>query len=234
LDENNITNNSNGIYLESGSDNEFYHNNFINNTQQVGSDGSPNSWDDGYPSGGNYWSDYLGTDITEDAIGDIEYTIDANNTDYYPLMGPFKTIFTITEGNTDYVDFVSKSTITNLNFDPYALPYPTLSFDVAGADGITGFCRVAIPKDIMWCDNIAEWTVTVGGTLTQPNTVEDADYTYIYFAYTHSTKTVQITSTHAVPEFQPFIIAPMLMTAMLLAAIFSRTHLRRFKTRKKQ
>jgi parallel beta-helix repeat protein len=85
---NNITNNHHsGILLASSSNNTIYHNNFVNNTQQVSSDGtSTNVWDDGYPSGGNYWSDYNGTDANHDGIGDSAYVIDANNTDNYPLM----------------------------------------------------------------------------------------------------------------------------------------------------
>jgi len=39
---------------------------------------------DGYPSGGNYWSDYIGIDANHDGIGDTPYTIDANNIDRYP------------------------------------------------------------------------------------------------------------------------------------------------------
>jgi len=46
-------------------------------------------WDDGYPSGGNYWSDYNGTDANHDGIGDTPYVIDANNADNYPLMTPY-------------------------------------------------------------------------------------------------------------------------------------------------
>jgi hypothetical protein len=45
-----------------------------------------NVWDDGYPSGGNYWSDYAGTDANHDGIGDTPYIVDANNTDHYPLI----------------------------------------------------------------------------------------------------------------------------------------------------
>jgi hypothetical protein len=46
-------------------------------------------WDNGYPSGGNYWSDYHGTDGNNDSIGDTAYTIDSNNQDRYPLMMPY-------------------------------------------------------------------------------------------------------------------------------------------------
>jgi parallel beta-helix repeat protein len=93
---NNITNNYYGIYLESSSNNRIYHNNFINNTRQVYSyDVSINVWDNGYPSGGNYWSDYNGVDEKSgpnqdqpgsDGIGDRPYVIDYNNIDHYPLM----------------------------------------------------------------------------------------------------------------------------------------------------
>jgi len=85
-----------GIELGYSNDNTIYHNNFIENKrQQVSYGGSVNTWDDGYPSGGNYWSDYTGLDFYsginqdetgEDGIGDIPYIIDAENVDNYPLM----------------------------------------------------------------------------------------------------------------------------------------------------
>jgi parallel beta-helix repeat protein len=88
---NNITNNWYGIYLEdSSSNNRLYHNNVISNTIQVHTINSyPNVWDDGYLSGGNYWSDYGGTDADGDGIGDSPYVIDAFNRDNYPLTHPF-------------------------------------------------------------------------------------------------------------------------------------------------
>jgi parallel beta-helix repeat protein len=104
---NNITaNNYYGISLYSSSNNTIYHNNLIDNTQQVYDisldhpelPNSINVWDDGYPSGGNYWSDYKGSDEKSgpnqdlpgsDCIGDTPYVIDANNRDRYPLMKPW-------------------------------------------------------------------------------------------------------------------------------------------------
>jgi parallel beta-helix repeat protein len=98
--ENNIINSRDySIVVHSGcSNNKIFHNNFINNVRQVYSSYSVSTWDDGYPSGGNYWSDYAGVDLLSgpyqnetgsDGIGDTPYIIDANNTDHYPLMNPY-------------------------------------------------------------------------------------------------------------------------------------------------
>jgi len=87
-----------GICLEHSSNNNiFYHNNFVNNIRQVSLLNSYfNVWDDGYPSGGNYWSNYAGVDFYygpyqnltgRDGIGDEPYIMDADNRDRYPLMG---------------------------------------------------------------------------------------------------------------------------------------------------
>jgi len=99
ISENNITNSYCSIYLSESFGNAIYHNNFINNTYQVYFDGLWNVWDDGYPSGGNYWSDYIGIDLYKgpwqeietgsDGIGDTPYTIDYYNKDRYPLMKPY-------------------------------------------------------------------------------------------------------------------------------------------------
>jgi parallel beta-helix repeat protein len=87
---NNITaNNYDGINLLSSSHNLVYHNNFIGNAEQVCFIDSVNVWDDGYPCGGNYWSDYTGIDVDGDGIGDAPYVIDADNLDRYPLMHPW-------------------------------------------------------------------------------------------------------------------------------------------------
>jgi len=99
ISANNIYNNHYGIYLYYSSTNTIYHNNFINNTNQVYSYYSHlNFLDDGYPTGGNYWSNYTGVDLFSgpyqnitgtDGIGDTPYVIDADNRDRYPLMNPW-------------------------------------------------------------------------------------------------------------------------------------------------
>jgi parallel beta-helix repeat protein len=94
---NSIHNNTIGISVAEGSTgNTVYHNNIINNSIQAQAD-STNTWDDGYPSGGNYWSDHNGTDFYSgqfqnetgsDGIKDNAYSINADNHDHYPLIAP--------------------------------------------------------------------------------------------------------------------------------------------------
>jgi parallel beta-helix repeat protein len=223
LSGNNVRGNSgDGVYLSSSSDNMFFHNNFVNNTYQVSSDGSPNTWDNGYPSGGNYWSNYRtlypnAAEVDSSAIWNASYVIDANNTDRYPLMGPFHTFDVGTWNGTAYsVDTVSNSTITSLSFNA---TLKTLTFNVTGANGTMGFCRVGIPLSFM----SGEWTVTVNGTQPQNlNITTYGNYTYVYFTYHHSTETVQIQSTSAIPEFQSYMLLPLLMMITLLTTIVSK------------
>jgi parallel beta-helix repeat protein len=100
---NSITSNDEGMHVAYSSGSTIYHNNFIDNyhagyIDQVYSIGSVNMWNDSYPSGGNYWSDYTGIDYRSgpyqhdfgwDGIGDTPYVIDADNADNYPLMLPY-------------------------------------------------------------------------------------------------------------------------------------------------
>ncbi|MCK5291807.1 MAG: right-handed parallel beta-helix repeat-containing protein [Thermoplasmata archaeon] len=90
-------NNQVGIRLEVSNNNTVHHNNIINNSQQAADDLDTNQWDDGYPSGGNYWSDYTGVDVFSgpnqdipgsDGKGDTPYVIDADSEDRYPLVAP--------------------------------------------------------------------------------------------------------------------------------------------------
>ena len=84
---NNITNNGNGIEFRVSPNNTIYHNNFIDNTQQVSIGGEIHTWDVG--GEGNYWSDYKGVDYTGDGIGDTPYVIDKYNRDNHPFMRPW-------------------------------------------------------------------------------------------------------------------------------------------------
>jgi nitrous oxidase accessory protein len=97
---NTLTSNNVGLSINSfeGSlNNTIYHNNFVDNTAQVYVTlGYANTWDDSFPSGGNYWSDYEerypnATEIDGSGIWDTPYVIDENNQDNYSLVPEFPT-----------------------------------------------------------------------------------------------------------------------------------------------
>jgi len=83
-----------GFQVGASMGNRFFHNNIGNHGTQVyltSGESEPIDWDDGYPSGGNCWSDYNGTDADGDGIGDTSYVIGDKSTDRYPLASPWGT-----------------------------------------------------------------------------------------------------------------------------------------------
>jgi len=111
-----------GIYLSYSSGNRIHHNNIIDNVNQAYDDRSDNYWDDGYPSGGNYWSnfdepsegafdDYQGPNQDNSLSGDgivdngtgagggkNPYVIDSDSSDNYPLISPSGNFIFLYEG----------------------------------------------------------------------------------------------------------------------------------------
>jgi parallel beta-helix repeat protein len=107
-----VTNNGfclSGIHLSSSNNNSIYLNDFINNSNNVNSTGSANTWNS--PSKinhtyngstytdylGNYWDNYTGSDVNGNGIGDTPYSINSDNDDY-PLMQPWEKYFEAHDG----------------------------------------------------------------------------------------------------------------------------------------
>ncbi len=116
ITKNIISDNQNyGVQILNSENNSVFHNNFIDNNAggiQALDNTDKNFWNDSYPSGGNYWSDfdepgegayddYKGLDqniLEGDGIvdngsamggGKNPYVIDANSQDDYPLIRPY-------------------------------------------------------------------------------------------------------------------------------------------------
>jgi len=216
---NNIVMNDIGLVASWGRSNVIYNNNFIENAKQVHVEfGSSNKYDDGYPSGGNYWSDYTGVDlfsgpyqniIGSDGIGDTSYVIDEDNVDNYPLMGPFSS-FNTSAGYS--VDVVSNSTVEDFK---YFESNSTIVMHVSNmtANQIIGFCRITIPHDVI----SPPYTVKVNDTTVECKTIYEnyAERTsIIYFSYEHSKLEITV-----IPECPPDIIIPLFTLTTIIATI---------------
>jgi outer membrane protein assembly factor BamB len=96
--ENDISGNQVLVNMTDSNGNVIYHNNFMVTVQVSILTTGSNTWDDGYPLGGNYWSNSVIVDLYSgpyqnltgsDGINDTAFTINANNKDRYPLTKPF-------------------------------------------------------------------------------------------------------------------------------------------------
>jgi parallel beta-helix repeat protein len=215
---NDIVRNTVGVYLWKTISNQFVGNNFIDNGVQVLSEGFANSWNDSYAVGGNYWSDYDGTDLHSglfqnesgsDGIGDTRYTIDSTNADNYPLTGTFS-VFSAT--SKYQVQTISNSSISDFTFNDTAV-----SFNVTGEDGTTGFCRVCLPTALM----NDTYKVFVNGTEALHRLLPCSNSTnnYLYFTYGHSTQEVIV-----IPELS-LTFNGLLMVSATIAFLLARRKL---------
>ena len=180
-------------------------------------------WDDGFLSGGNYWSDYTGVDVNnEDGIGDTPYIIDSINFDNYPLICPFYTFNAGTWYSVIYhIDVVSNSSISDFYFNPEEGAF--LRFSVTGESGTTGFCRVTIPRGLMYGEGHS-WIIELESQSVNQialHYVQETSLEYIVFTYTHNVEqgTLEIRGTNAIPEFPSWIILPLFIVATLVVMI---------------
>ncbi len=129
ISENVLSNNGEGIRSVRSTGNTIYHNIIVDNVVQASDDSSSIQWDGGYPTGGNYWSDYMAPDVYSgplqnqpgsDGIGDTPYIIDADSQDRYPLVSP---------------PGVSAPTVTDARLSGGSLDNVTIEWDLSKDDG---------------------------------------------------------------------------------------------------
>ncbi len=115
ITSNNCSSNTYGIHLnEYTEDNIIYNNKLVGNSNENAYDNGTNAWNttktsetnivEGIFLGGNYWSDYNGSDTTHDGMGETNYSIPGpgNNNDTYPLViSPEVSSFSPIDDSTD-------------------------------------------------------------------------------------------------------------------------------------
>jgi parallel beta-helix repeat protein len=199
---NTIENNTNGMTLTMTHAATIYHNNFINNANQVvfNVHSEWNAWDNGL-FGGNYWSDYTGVDEKSgalqdepgsDGLGDTPWILDTlhvpppQDVDYYPLMGPLGPWSNRNNTSEEALSIISNSTISDLQFDG-----AEMIFSASGEPGTIGFCRLTIQHSML----LPPFTIRVDGNPISYATIfENETLSLIYFTYQHSTHQVEIAS----------------------------------------
>ena len=227
LTGNTASNNDYGFWFHSSSSNCLFHNLLINNAYTVYVTYwtvYANTWDNGYPYGGNYWSNYAGIDVHSgphqnetgsDGIGDATYIINPSNIDHYPLMGMFSS-FNTSLGHS--VDIVSNSTIEDF---AYFESNSTITLDVSNTsvNQIYGFCRLTIPHELL----SPPYTITINDAqISYTPILENETLSIIYFSYEHSNLEIVI-----IPEFPSLLILPLFFIATLLAVIAHKRRTRR-------
>jgi len=226
---NTIENNPNGVWIAQATCqfNRFYHNNLRNNTKsQILTVGGVNYFDNGYPSGGNYFSDHSATDLKygtdqnetgSDGIFDEGYPADSSvHYDNYPLVNPL-TGFNVEE-QAFFVEVSTNVTVTACNFNSSD---QSLNLFVNGSLGAVGTCRVIVPKGLLSSENLSKWVINVysDGDLQTPSfmALEDEENTYLYFVYNQAEKSV---IKFVIPEFSTLLMILALMATTLMVMAF--------------
>jgi hypothetical protein len=127
------------ITLSYATNNRIYHNAFILTEMVTSVVGLNNTWDNGFPSGGNYWSNYQSHNPNPRKINNTEllgvaYVIDDDNIDNYPLAEPYT-------ATTPEISILSPSGNYNVSSVPIEFtvdqPVAWMGYSLDGAQNVT-------------------------------------------------------------------------------------------------
>lgn len=226
-----IYENSNGLIIDYGcKNNSIYHNNFLGNANHTTGYGiSQNFWNNTYPFGGNFWSDYIGTDFHSgfyqnetgsDGIGDEPYTIIMEYAqDSYPLIYPWTQPLTkvfVILWNDDSYEILTRSNFTITHF-VFNTTEAMIVFNVTGVE--VGFCNITIPRillDVNQTQYPYDWIIRIDSTIiTDFIKTENSTHNSLFFTFESSGK-IQIEGNVVISEFQNIPLYLILLCVTLI------------------
>jgi len=193
------------LALHYSESNFFWHNNFIDNQNQLLVP-SGDKWNN--TARENCWSNYGGRDGDRDGLGDTPH-MEGFVIDECPLAGRFSSL-DASEGF--WINVVSNSTIDSLQFfkSSSSIRMYVSSVDMNQSHG---FCVVCLPHSLMNVSSIHVIIDNGGEPVLYPNynIRDNGTHRWIYFAYSHSRRQIDV-----VPEFSSLPILQLLLLVLSL------------------
>jgi parallel beta-helix repeat protein len=224
--------NTQSLWFKQSNNNTIYWNNFSMSPNPSDVSGTANKWDNGYPDGGNYWAAFVGTDefngpyqntTGSDGISDLGYAMNPGNKDRFPLMSPIEVLDAgVWDGQRYRAYVISNCTVSDFLFDPSGT---AISFNLTGQEATNSFCRVIVPKQLLWADD-ERWTILLGGERMNYSRTSNEGYTYLYFTFTASLGSVKVMGTQSIPEFESPAVVSFLILVLTLAGVLAMKTLR--------
>ena len=141
---------------------------------------------------------------------------------YFQRVGLEQVFYPYIDSKDYPVTVDSDSTILGFEFNQTERQ---LSLNVTGKTGTSGSCDVVVPGNLLWGTfslSMDGYALVEGDDYSQ--TYNGTHYTF-HISYIHSTHTIKIVASDAVPEFPAWMILPLFMTATLLVVILYRKRL---------
>jgi hypothetical protein len=182
---------------------------------------------DGQPRSENYyWEKSTGL-IVKWCIGGSE-TAENGTVEtvyiYFQRVGLEQVFYPYIDSDAYPVTVNSDSTVLGFEFNQTE---KRLSLDMTGKTGTSGSCEITFPDGLLWGTfslSMDGYALVEGDDYSQ--TYDGTYYTFQISNYIHSSHTIKIVASDAVPEFPAWMILPLFMTATLLAVMLYRKRLR--------